>query len=95
MIIIRNSTNSLDGTSKQATFNRVDLLTPSGTGLDFWLAIQFANGRAASFKDKIHLEMECGNCSFPVDCADSEAGLEYAKKDMKVMKVFFVGFETN
>lgn len=66
----------------------MDLLAPTGTGLDFWLAIQFANGRAAAFKDKIHLEMESGAISFPVDCADSEAGREYAQMDMKAMTVF-------
>lgn len=63
-------------------------ITPGGTGLDFWLALQFANSRAAGLADKICLDFESGALNFPVDCADSEAALIYANMDSSLLKVF-------
>ena len=61
--------------------NRVDLILPEGTGLDFWLAIHFADARAAGLQDKVHLDYESGLMSFPSDCADSEAGKQFSEMD--------------
>lgn len=62
-------------------------IAPEGTGIDFWLAFQFANGRAAGIVDKISLDFESGALSFPVDCADSEAAFSYENMDSCALKV--------
>uniref|UniRef100_A0A915DT52 Ribonucleases P/MRP protein subunit POP1 n=1 Tax=Ditylenchus dipsaci TaxID=166011 RepID=A0A915DT52_9BILA len=77
LIVIRNATTNRGTVSA----NRADLIAPGGTGLDFWLALQFADGRAAGLLDKIHLDFEAGLTSFPSDCGDSLAGLEFGQID--------------
>ncbi len=67
--------------------NRVDLVVPGGWGLDFWLALQFSNARAAGLRDKLHLDFEAGMVNFPADYPDSSAGETYHTLEAQSLEV--------
>lgn len=78
LLVVHNLTShSLSPTAS----NRVDLICSDETAYDFWLAIHFANARAAGLRDKLCLDFEAGSISFPADCPDSEAGRCYTSKE--------------
>uniref|UniRef100_A0A0R3RGT8 POPLD domain-containing protein n=1 Tax=Elaeophora elaphi TaxID=1147741 RepID=A0A0R3RGT8_9BILA len=70
LLIVRNT-----GTGTTSPFIGVDLIMPSGFGLEFWLALQYGTARSIGLKDQKYLELESSHLNFPADVPDCAAGL--------------------
>ncbi|VDM42584.1 unnamed protein product [Toxocara canis] len=69
ILVVRNS-----GTGTSNTFTGVDLITPGGFGMEFWLALQYGTAHAAALHDQKAAEFEANRLNFPADVPDCEAG---------------------
>lgn len=76
LLIVRNT-----GTGTTNPFTGLDLITPSGFGLEFWLAMQYGTARSIGLKDQKFLELESGRFNFPADVPDCDAGLNEFKEE--------------
>ncbi|KAK6102211.1 Ribonucleases P/MRP protein subunit POP1 family protein [Brugia pahangi] len=76
LLIVRNT-----GTGTTNPFTGLDLITPSGFGLEFWLAMQYGTARSIGLKDQKFLELESGRFNFPADVPDCDAGLNEFKDE--------------
>ena len=82
-MVVRRSSSALSSTAA----NRLDLICPGGTAYDFWLALQFANARAAGLRDNVCLNFEGGSINFPSDIPDSVAGNSYHELETAALQV--------
>ncbi|VDK65256.1 unnamed protein product, partial [Onchocerca ochengi] len=76
LLIVRNT-----GTGTTNPFIGLDLITPSGFGLEFWLALQYGTARSIGLKDQKFLELESSHFNFPADVPDCDAGLNEFKEE--------------
>ncbi|VDO32497.1 unnamed protein product [Onchocerca flexuosa] len=76
LLIVRNT-----GTGTTSPFIGLDLITPSGFGLEFWLALQYGTARSIGLKDQKFLELESSRFNFPADIPDCDAGLNEFKQE--------------
>ncbi|CAG9536760.1 unnamed protein product, partial [Cercopithifilaria johnstoni] len=76
LLIVRNT-----GIGTTSPFIGLDLIIPSGFGLEFWLALQYGTARSVGLKDQKFLELESGHFNFPADVPDCDAGLNEFKEE--------------
>ncbi|VDK80434.1 unnamed protein product [Litomosoides sigmodontis] len=76
LVIVRNT-----GTGTTSPFIGLDLIIPSGFGLEFWLALQYGTARSIGLKDQKFLELESSRFNFPADVPDCDAGLNEFKEE--------------
>ncbi|KAM3723191.1 Ribonucleases P/MRP protein [Dirofilaria immitis] len=76
LLIVRNT-----GTGTTNPFIGLDLIIPSGFGLEFWLALQYGTARSIGLKDQKFLELESSHFNFPADVPDCDAGLNEFKEE--------------
>ncbi|EJD74850.1 ribonuclease P/MRP protein subunit POP1 containing protein [Loa loa] len=76
ILVVRNT-----GTGTTSPFTGLDLITPSGFGLEFWLALQYGTARSVGLKDQKFLELESSRFNFPADVPDCDAGLNEFKEE--------------
>uniref|UniRef100_A0A915PE04 Ribonucleases P/MRP protein subunit POP1 n=1 Tax=Setaria digitata TaxID=48799 RepID=A0A915PE04_9BILA len=76
LLIVRNT-----GRGTLSPFIGLDLIAPSGFGLEFWLALQYGTARAIGLKDQKFLELESNHLNFPADVPDCDAGRNEFKQE--------------
>ncbi|MFH4983504.1 hypothetical protein AB6A40_010213 [Gnathostoma spinigerum] len=69
LLIIRNA-----NTGTSSSFTGVDLLLPSGFGMDFWVALQYGTAHAVALRDHRAIHFESDRLCFPTDFVDCVAG---------------------
>ncbi|KAL4002755.1 Ribonucleases P/MRP protein subunit POP1 family protein [Acanthocheilonema viteae] len=76
LLVVRNIS-----TGTTSPFIGLDLIIPSGFGLEFWLALQYGTARSVGLKDQKFLELESSHFNFPADVPDCDAGLNEFKEE--------------